>query len=417
MTVCLAVGSILLPRRRRGARDPGGRGGLRAGDPAGRGARVAGPARHRPPGERARARARAPPPAAAVRRALAPPTLESLARSGVWQSVPPSTVVIREGDPGERFFVLETGSVDVSRGGEFVRTLSAPGDGFGEIALLRNVPRTATVTATSDTQLLGIGRTRVPRRGDGTGGGQRDGRPDRGHLPRSRGRRGRRGVEALSRPGGPALTGSTGIVRRRLTTRPYNPAVTLILTAMTPNTLVQVSDMRLTDAGPGRSSTRPPPRWSSTRDGRCGRSPVRRAWVTSRPPSGWRACWPTTGRTRSSARSAGRRTRSFVATPSWRAGSPWWPPGGRARQTPCPPVSPDRQLRLRHGRALASDARHRGAARSATRQGEGVRGGRRAASIAPRRDRGSRAPSRRPPETRTRGMSRPSWSPRSPGWP
>jgi CRP-like cAMP-binding protein len=67
--------------------------------------------------------------------------------------------VIREGDPGERFFVLETGSVDVSRDGEFVRTLSAPGDGFGEIALLRNVPRTATVTATSETQLLGIGRT------------------------------------------------------------------------------------------------------------------------------------------------------------------------------------------------------------------------------------------------------------------
>jgi hypothetical protein len=90
---------------------------------------------------------------------LAPPTLESLARSGVWQSVPPAAVVIREGDPGERFFVLETGSVDVSRGGEFVRTLSAPGDGFGEIALLRNVPRTATVTATTETQLLGIGRT------------------------------------------------------------------------------------------------------------------------------------------------------------------------------------------------------------------------------------------------------------------
>ena len=68
-----------------------------------------------------------------------------------------------------------------------------------------------------------------------------------------------------------------------------------------------------------------------------------------------------------------------------------------------PPVSPDRQLRLRHGRALASDARHRGAARSATRQGEGVRGGRRAASIASRRDRGSRAPSSRPPERERRG--------------
>jgi MFS family permease len=91
--------------------------------------------------------------------ALAPPTLESLARSGMWQTVPPSAVVIREGDPGERFYVLETGAVDVSRVGEHIRTLSSPGDGFGEIALLHDVPRTATVTATRESQLLTIGRT------------------------------------------------------------------------------------------------------------------------------------------------------------------------------------------------------------------------------------------------------------------
>ena len=169
---------------------------------------------------------------------LSPPTLESLARSGVWQSVPPATVVIREGDPGERFFVLETGSLDVSRGGEFVRTLSSPGDGFGEIALLRNVPRTATVTATGGQPAAGDRAHRVPRRGDGTGGGERDGRA------------------------GSWTTTSTTIVScRRATPRrrprpsrpraddhhPYNPAVTLILTAMTPNTLVQVSDMRVTN--------------------------------------------------------------------------------------------------------------------------------------------------------------------------
>ena len=68
MTVCLAIGSILLPLAVCGARDPRGRGGLRGRDPARRRAGVARPARHRPPGERARARARAPAPPAAVRR-------------------------------------------------------------------------------------------------------------------------------------------------------------------------------------------------------------------------------------------------------------------------------------------------------------------------------------------------------------
>ena len=89
---------------------------------------------------------------------LAPPTLESLARSGVWQSVPRSTVVIREGDPGETFYIVESGAVAVTRGGQPVRTLDAPGDGFGEIALLRDIPRTATVTAVSETVLLTLGR-------------------------------------------------------------------------------------------------------------------------------------------------------------------------------------------------------------------------------------------------------------------
>ena len=89
---------------------------------------------------------------------LAPPTLESLARSGVWQSVPRSTVVIREGDPGETFYIVESGAVAVTRGGQPIRTLDAPGDGFGEIALLRDIPRTATVTAVTDTVLLTLGR-------------------------------------------------------------------------------------------------------------------------------------------------------------------------------------------------------------------------------------------------------------------
>ena len=89
---------------------------------------------------------------------LAPPTLESLARSGVWQSVPRSTVVIREGDPGDTFYIVESGAVAVTRGGQPIRTLYAAGDGFGEIALLRDIPRTATITAVTDTVLLTLGR-------------------------------------------------------------------------------------------------------------------------------------------------------------------------------------------------------------------------------------------------------------------
>jgi MFS family permease len=84
--------------------------------------------------------------------------LEAVARRTVWVTVPTGTVVIREGDPGDRFYVLAAGAVRVERDGRHLRDIVTVGDGFGEIALLRDVPRTATVTSTQETVLLTIER-------------------------------------------------------------------------------------------------------------------------------------------------------------------------------------------------------------------------------------------------------------------
>jgi hypothetical protein len=67
----------------------------------------------------------------------------------------PGDVIIREGEPGERFYIIAEGRARVSSGGEQLREMG-PGDSFGEIALLRRIPRTATVTAISrlETRIL-----------------------------------------------------------------------------------------------------------------------------------------------------------------------------------------------------------------------------------------------------------------------
>ena len=89
---------------------------------------------------------------------LDPPAIEALGRASTWRSVPAGATIIREGDPGDTFFALESGKVTVSRGGTLVRELTGPGSGFGEIALLRDVPRTATVTSVSDVVVLELAR-------------------------------------------------------------------------------------------------------------------------------------------------------------------------------------------------------------------------------------------------------------------
>jgi MFS family permease len=83
------------------------------------------------------------------------PAIEHLARGLEPLQVPAGEVVFRQGDPADRFYVIEAGTVDVVGDGHLVTTLG-PGDGFGEIALLRRVPRTATVRAATDLELQAL---------------------------------------------------------------------------------------------------------------------------------------------------------------------------------------------------------------------------------------------------------------------
>jgi MFS family permease len=74
--------------------------------------------------------------------------LDRLAESLSPVSFAPGDLVMREGDPGDHYFLIADGEIDVFADGRHRRTCGA-GDGVGEIALLRSVPRTATVVATT----------------------------------------------------------------------------------------------------------------------------------------------------------------------------------------------------------------------------------------------------------------------------
>jgi MFS family permease/antitoxin (DNA-binding transcriptional repressor) of toxin-antitoxin stability system len=88
---------------------------------------------------------------------LANPMMEAVASRLRHVEVPPGAVIMRKGEPGNRFYVIADGEVEVTRDGRPVARLG-PGAYFGEIALLRDVPRTATVTATTPTTLLVLER-------------------------------------------------------------------------------------------------------------------------------------------------------------------------------------------------------------------------------------------------------------------
>ena len=88
---------------------------------------------------------------------LQPVALEAVARSSIERTFEPGVVLMREGDPGECYQAIAGGHVEVTIAGRPIRRLGR-GDGAGDVALLSDGPRTATVTAVTRTHTLEIGR-------------------------------------------------------------------------------------------------------------------------------------------------------------------------------------------------------------------------------------------------------------------
>jgi CRP/FNR family cyclic AMP-dependent transcriptional regulator len=81
--------------------------------------------------------------------------LEDVAHIADEIDLPAGKVMAQEGDRGREFFVLLEGEADVTKGDRSINTMK-DGDFFGEIALVTKMPRTASVTATSDVRVLVI---------------------------------------------------------------------------------------------------------------------------------------------------------------------------------------------------------------------------------------------------------------------
>jgi hypothetical protein len=84
-------------------------------------------------------------------------TLERLSHDLVSVDAAAGEDVITQGDRGDSFYLIEDGEVEVFEDGAFRRS-EGPGESFGEIALLHDVPRTASVRATVPTRLLRLDR-------------------------------------------------------------------------------------------------------------------------------------------------------------------------------------------------------------------------------------------------------------------
>jgi MFS family permease len=88
---------------------------------------------------------------------LPAPTLESLASNLQLVEVAAGETIFRQGDAGDRFYIVESGEVEIEIDGREANVLGA-GDYFGEIALLRDIPRTGTARARKETKLAALER-------------------------------------------------------------------------------------------------------------------------------------------------------------------------------------------------------------------------------------------------------------------
>ncbi len=85
---------------------------------------------------------------------LPPYELERLAQGARWEDVRAGAEVVRQGEPGDSYYLVDDGELSITVDGQARPHTLTNGDGFGEIALLHRVPRTATVTALRDSVLL-----------------------------------------------------------------------------------------------------------------------------------------------------------------------------------------------------------------------------------------------------------------------
>jgi CRP/FNR family transcriptional regulator, cyclic AMP receptor protein len=82
--------------------------------------------------------------------------IEEVGRLADEVDVPAGKVLMKQGDPGQEFYVIVDGAVRIERDGRLLNTLG-PGDFFGDMALVVERPRTATATVDRDSQLLVLG--------------------------------------------------------------------------------------------------------------------------------------------------------------------------------------------------------------------------------------------------------------------
>ena len=107
----------------------------------------------------------APPPSRSSRWCVGAPMFARLSVAATEQvasrlltvEVPAGADLMRRGDAGDRFYILVDGAVELEPDGRPI-TIDKPGDYLGEIALVRDVPRTATVTASVDSRLYALER-------------------------------------------------------------------------------------------------------------------------------------------------------------------------------------------------------------------------------------------------------------------